>query len=145
VLELPTVIDNYMKFNARKLTDKDYDLLVGWWKWWRWTPIPKNFLPDNGTGGIMIEKENIPIVAGFIYYTNSDAVVVEWIVSNPEYKNKDRKEAVEILLNTIEEVCKKQGKKYMFTIGRSEQLIKTHKKLGWAVDKNPSHEIVKVI
>ena len=101
-----------MKFNARKLNDKDYDCLVDWWKWWRWTPIPKNFLPDNGTGGIMIEKENTPIIAGFIYYTNSDAVVVEWIVSNPEYKNKDRKKAVELLLNTIEAVCKKQGKKY---------------------------------
>ena len=100
-----------MKFNARKLTEEDYNSLVNWWKWWRWTPIPKNFLPDNGTGGIMIEKENKPIVAGFMYNTNSDAVVVEWIVSNPEYKNKDRKQAVELLLNTIEAVCKQQGKK----------------------------------
>ena len=106
-----------MKFNARKLNDKDYDCLVNWWKWWRWTPIPKDFLPDNGTGGIMIEKENTPIVAGFMYNTNSKAVVVEWIVSNPEYKNKDRKQAVELLLSTIEAVCKEQGKKYMFSIG----------------------------
>lgn len=134
-----------MKFNARKLTEKDYDSLVNWWKWWRWTPIPKNFLPDNGTGGIMIEKENTPIVAGFMYNTNSDAVVVEWIVSNPEYKNKDRKQAVELLLNTIEAVCKQQGKKYMFSIGRSKHLINTHKKLGWHVDEKPSHEIVKII
>ena len=122
-----------MKFNARKLTDNDYELLVSWWKWWRWTPIPKNFLPDNGTGGIMIEKDNTPVVAGFIYYTNSDAVVVEWIISNPDYKDKNRKQAVEVLLNTIEEVCKKQGKQYMFSIGRSKQLIDTHKKLGWVV------------
>ncbi len=134
-----------MKFNARKLNDKDYDCLVNWWKWWRWTPIPKNFLPDNGTGGIMIEKENVPIIAGFIYHTNSDAVVVEWIISNPEYKDKDRKQAVELLLNTIEAVCKKQGKKYMFSIGRSKHLIDTHKKLGWVVDEKPSHEIVKII
>ena len=134
-----------MKFNARKLNDKDYDCLVKWWKWWRWTPIPRNFLPDNGTGGIMIEKDNTPIVAGFIYYTNSEAVVVEWIVSNPEYKNKDRKKAVEILLKTIEAVCKKQGKKYMFSIGRSEHLINTHKKLGWQVDNKSSKELVKII
>ena len=134
-----------MKFNARKLTDNDYELLVSWWKWWRWTPIPKNFLPDNGTGGIMIEKDNIPVIAGFIYYTNSDAVVVEWIISNPEYKNKDRKQAVEVLLNTIEAVCKEQNKQYMFSIGRSKQLIDTHKKLGWTVDDKPSYEIVKVI
>ncbi len=134
-----------MKFNARKLTEADYDCLVNWWNWWRWTPIPKNFLPDNGTGGIMIEKNNIPIVAGFIYYTNSEAVLVEWIVSNPEYKNKDRKTAVEILLKTIEAVCKKQGKKYMFSIGRNKHLINTHKKLGWQIDKESSCELVKLI
>ena len=134
-----------MKFNARKLTEADYDCLVNWWNWWRWTPIPKNFLPDNGTGGIMIEKNNIPIVAGFIYYTNSEAVLVEWIVSNPEYKNKDRKAAVEILLKTIEAVCKKQGKKYMFSIGRNKHLINTHKKLGWQIDKESPCELVKLI
>lgn len=134
-----------MILNARKLTEKDYDSLVSWWKWWRWTPIPRNFLPDNGTGGIMIEKNKIPIVAGFIYYTNSDAVVVEWIVSNPEYKHKDRKQAVELLLKTIEEVCKKQGKNYMFSIGRSKHLIDTHEKLGWTVDKTPSYELIKMI
>ena len=72
-------------------------------------------------------------------------MVVEWIVSNPEYKNKDRKQAVELLLNTIEAVCKQQGKKYMFSIGRSKHLINTHKKLGWHVDEKPSHEIVKII
>jgi len=65
--------------------------------------------------------------------------------SNPEYKNKDRKQAVELLLNTIEAVCKEQGKKYMFSIGRSKHLINTHKKLGWVVDDKPSHEIVKII
>ena len=134
-----------MKFNARKLIDKDYNCLVSWWKWWRWTPVPKNFLPDNGTGGIMIEKENTPIVAGFIYYTNSDAVFVEWIISNPQYKHGDRKEAVEMLLKTIEAICKEQGKKYMFSIGRNQHLINTHKKLGWDVDNKPSYEIAKKI
>ena len=59
--------------------------------------------------------------------------------------NNDRKQAVELLLNTIEAVCKKQGKQYMFSIGRSKHLINTHKKLGWVVDDKPSHEIVKII
>ena len=39
----------------------------------------------------MIEKNNIPIVAGFLYFTNSSAVLLEWIVSNPDYKEKDKK------------------------------------------------------
>ncbi len=134
-----------MKLNARKLINTDYEVLVDWWEWWRWPSIPKNFLPDNGTGGIMIQKENIPIVAGFIYYTNSDAVFVEWIISNPKYKDNDRKEAIEMLLNTIEAICKEQGKKYMFSIGRNQSLINTHKKLGWDVDNKPSYEIAKKI
>lgn len=134
-----------MKLNARKLIDTDYDVLVDWWKWWRWPAIPKNFLPDNGTSGIMIQKENTPIVAGFIYYTNSDAVFVEWIVSNPKYKEHDRKDAIEMLLKTIETICKEQGKKYMFSIGRNQSLINTHKKLGWDVDNKSSYEIAKKI
>jgi hypothetical protein len=31
----------------------------------------------------------------------------------------------------------------MFTIGRNKHLINTHKKLGWFVDEEPSHEIIK--
>jgi len=31
----------------------------------------------------MVEKNNTPIVAGFMYFTNSEGVLLEWIVSNP--------------------------------------------------------------
>ena len=35
------------------------------------------------------------------------------------------------------------GIAYMFSIGRSKHLMKTHEKLGWQVDKKPSYEIIK--
>ena len=128
----------------RDLKKSDWDTLVEWWNWWPgWTAPSKDFLPENGTGGIMIEKDNIPIVAGFIYVTNSKGVLLEWIVSNPKYKQKDRKQAIELLIKEAEELTKKLGYKYMFTIGRSKSLIETHKKLGWFVDDKPSHEITK--
>ena len=62
----------------------------------------------------MIEKDNTPVVAGFIYYTNSDAVVVEWIISNPEYRESDRKDAITLLIQAVERVLKDQGIKYIF-------------------------------
>ena len=31
----------------------------------------------------------------------------------------------------------------MFSIGRSKHLLETHEKLGWKIDKKPSHEITK--
>ena len=132
-----------MKFNARKLTEQDYSMLVDWWKWWRWSPPSKNLLPNNGTGGIIIEKNNIPVVAGFLYFTNSEMVLLEWIVSNPKYKESDRKDAIEMLINVSEQVCRKENKKYMFTIGRSKHLRETHEKLGWSVDNKSSYEIIK--
>ena len=132
-----------MKFNARKLTEQDYSMLVDWWKWWRWSPPSKNLLPNNGTGGIIIEKNNIPVVAGFLYFTNSEMVLLEWIVFNPKYKESDRKDAIEMLINVSEQVCRKENKKYMFTIGRSKHLRETHEKLGWSVDTKSSYEIIK--
>ena len=135
-----------MELNIRRLTENDWDTLTNWWESWPdWVPPAKEFLPDNGKGGLMVEKNNKPIVAGFLYLTNSNAVLLEWIISNPNYKNDDKKQAIELLITGCENVCKKLGYKYMFSIGRNKGLMKTHEKLGWQVDKKPSHEIVKVI
>ena len=57
---------------TRCLNEKDWDTLVEWWDTWPdWTTPPRDFLPDNGTGGLMVEKDGLPIVAGFIYETNT--------------------------------------------------------------------------
>lgn len=134
-----------MELQVRKLEETDWDTLVSWWKWWRWPVMPKGFLPDNGTGGLMVYKEDTPIVAGFLYFTNSDGVLLEWIVSSPDYREKDRKQALELLISTAEETCRLAGKKHMFSIGRNKHLIETHKKLGWTVDSSPSYELIKNI
>jgi len=130
----------------RKLTDQDWDTLCKWWDSWpEWINPPKNFLPNNGKGGLMVEKNNKPICAGFIYLTNSDAVLLEWVVSDPEYRENDRKEAIELLITGAEAACVEMGKKYMFSIGRNKNLIKTHKDLGWKADAKPSYELIKKI
>lgn len=135
-----------MELKARLLTDNDWEILCSWWeKWPKWVNPPKSFLPDNGKGGFMVTKGDKNICAGFIYLTNSDAALLEWIVSNPEYREKDRKQALELLITTAENACKQLGKVHMFSIGRNKHLIKTHEKLGWTVDKDPSHELIKNI
>jgi len=135
-----------MELKARQLKDSDWETLTAWWDSWPdWVSPSKDFLPDNGAGGLMIQKNNKPIVAGFLYFTNSKSVLLEWIISDPNYKETDRQEAVELLIKTAEKVCKDAGKKYMFSIGRNKNLIKLHEKTGWNVDKKASYEIVKKI
>lgn len=134
------------KLTTRVLNENDWDTLCKWWEAWpKWVNPPKDFLPDNGTGGLMVEKNNKPIMAGFLYFTNSDVVLLEWIVSDPEYREKDRKQALELLIIAAEGVCKNLNKKYMFSVCRNKHLINTHKKLGWGVDESPSYELTKNI
>tara|TARA_R110000824_G_scaffold41286_1_gene122976 strand:+ start:10948 stop:11361 length:414 start_codon:yes stop_codon:yes gene_type:complete len=133
------------KLTARLLKEEDYDFIVKWWKWWRWKVIPKHLLPDNGLSGFIVEKNGIRIVSGFILMTNSKVALLEWIVSNPDYKEKDRKEAIELLILTVEEYCKRLGFTHVFSIGRNKHLIQTHERLGWSIDKKPSYEIIKKI
>ncbi len=135
-----------MKLNIRKLKESDWDTLVKWWDAWpKWQNPPKEFLPDNGTGGLMVYKDDVLIFAGFLYFTNSCGVLLDLFVSNAEYRGKDRKEAIELLINSAEIICKEAGKKQIFSIGRNKHLIETHKKLGWTVDTDPSYEIIKNI
>ena len=131
------------KLIFRRLTENDYDTICSWWKWWRWPIMPKEALPDEGKSGFMIEKNNIPIVCCFLFITNSKWAKLEWIVSNPDYRENDRKQAIETLITNVEAVCKNMGIKHMFSVGRNQHLINTHKKLGWFVDEKPSYEIVK--
>ena len=129
---------------VRPLREDDWDTLLSWWKAWpNWENPAKGFLPDDGTGGLMIEKNNKPIVAGFLYQTNSDAVLFEWVVSDPDYREDDRKTAIELLIKEAENTCRDWGYTHMVSIGRTKSLIETHRKMGWHVDDKPSHEITK--
>ena len=131
--------------NMRKLTESDYEALCEWWKAWKWPPVEKDFLPDNGTGGYVIEKDGLMIVAGFVYITNSKVALLEWIISNPEYRETDSDTAITCLIRAIETLIKDWGYKYVFSVGRTKALIERHKKLGYHVDETTSHEIVKIL
>jgi hypothetical protein len=131
--------------NTRTLTESDYLILSDWWKAWGWPVMAKDMLPDNGTGGIMVENKGENIVAGFLYWSNSKLVWLDWIISNPDADKKIRKQAIEMLILTAEQMVKEAGSKYIMSISRSNSLLKIHEKIGWSIDKTPSHEMIKVI
>ena len=131
--------------NTRTLTSSDYKILSDWWKAWDWPVMAKDMLPDNGTGGIMVEHKGENIVAGFLYWSNSKLVWLDWIISNPNADKKIRKQAIEMLILTAEQMVKDAGSKYMMSISRSNSLLKIHENIGWSIDKTPSHEMIKVI
>ena len=48
-----------MELYVRELNENDYeDILVGWWKQWGWVAPKRDFLPNNGKGGIIVYDED---------------------------------------------------------------------------------------
>jgi hypothetical protein len=132
-----------MELTVRALQESDWDTLQEWWSKWNWPTVTKEMLPLNGCGGLIVYKEDIPIVAGFLYLTNSNIAWMEWIISNKDYKENDRKEAIKTLILELENIALSVGKDIIFSVSKSKSLINIHKELEYTVDESPSYEISK--
>jgi len=136
-----------MKLNSRPLKESDYEqILVGWWKDWKWEPPLKDFLPDDGKSGIIIYDDNTPVCAGFIYMTNSKVAWVDWIISNKEYTNKEgRKSALSLLIDTLTHIAQVSGSKFAYALIKHDGLIKTYESLGYIQGDSYNKEMIKVL
>jgi len=134
-----------MSFSVRRLIETDYDTLCKWWKDWRWTPPAKEFLPENGTGGLMVSKDGTEIVAGFIYFTNSAVCWSEFIISNFDYKERDRQDAIEILIHELNELARAKGYKFMYTVVKNKNLEKTYLSSGFVNGSSQVNEMFMIL
>lgn len=131
-----------MEFNIRQLEYQDYDTLVKWWNDWGLDAPSKDFLPEDGIGGIMIVDKDTPVCAGFIYNTNSKVAWVDWIVSNTQYRG-ERKEAILLLIDSLTNICKNTGSKYVFSNNNNRFLINYFIKSGYIKGCENSVELIK--
>jgi len=133
-----------MALKIKPLSEKDYDeVLLGWWKSWRWSPPPKDFLPDRG---YMVYYNDEPICAGYMYVTNSNVVLLEWIVSSFSFKDKTiRKEALLTLIETVTSLAKSIDKKYVYSLLKNQPLINLYQELGFVKGGYNGQEMIKKI
>ena len=137
-----------MELKIRKLTESDWDLLVSWWEMYpEWKQGPsKKMLPENGTGGYIVEKGEIPIVAGFLYTTNSKVGWMEWVISNKKYTNKSgRKASLILLIEALTNVAQASGNKFTYALIKHDGLIKTYEELGYIKGDSYNKEMIKVL
>lgn len=130
---------------VRKLNSEDYEsILIDWWKDWRWTAPPKDFLPEDGKGGLIVFDDDIPVCAGYIYITNSKVGWCDWIISNFNYKDRaKRKEALNFLINVLTETLKISGCKYSYALLKSKSLISAYVENGYIEGDNYNKEMIK--
>ncbi len=135
-----------MPLNIRPLNENDYDgILNGWWQDWGWEPPQKDFLPDDGMGGVIVLDEDEPVCAGFMYTTNSKVAWVDWIISSKTYRKPERKEAILLLVDTLTNICRNTGHKYVYALIKHQSVIGAYEKLGYIKGDGYTSEMIKVL
>jgi len=127
--------------NFRSFKEGDYETCYKWWEWW-WSsfgaePIRRGFLPSDDRC-YMIEKDGVPVASTFLILAY-DIPAVAWttyLVSNPEYKEKDRRELIETLIKNVEKEAEKYGVLQLFTVCGDKHISDIHKNIGW--DMSPT-------
>lgn len=136
-----------MTYSIRPIEHEDYDtILVHWWKQWRWIAPSRDFLPDDGKNGLIVYDGDTPICAGFLYITNSKVSWVDWVISNMEYTDREkRKEALLLLVDTLTRMSKDMGNKYVYALIKNESLINTYIQLGYTQASSYTSEMIKTL
>jgi hypothetical protein len=124
-------------YNVRPIKVKDYVFLSEWWKSYNGIELPDSgALPNNGLGGFIVEVKKRPIAAAYLYLTNSTIGYIDFLISDPNYKNKHRYDAIATLILACSNHAIKLGCKVVWAMTSYDGIIKRCKELGGDVLKD---------
>lgn len=106
---------NVIKFE----TLEHYEDICYWWSQYGWSCIPREALPKTGfivTG----------LAAGFLYKTDSQFAILEFIVGNKNSKKEDRKQAIELIVKNLVDEAEKSGYNFIFSSIQHPNLMKIY-------------------
>jgi hypothetical protein len=144
---------------VRKLIESDWEIMPKWWDGWDQEPWihTENFrdmLPGSfqigeydekrvGLGGFMVCKDEHPIAAMWLNLTNSHTAFLSAAISDPDYKDSDRKEAIQLLLNFVTDFAKDLGFKYAFGWAQVNYMLDYYLKADYEKFDRASYELIK--
>lgn len=128
----------------RYFKEEDYNQLVEWWNFWRFTPPSLGVLP-KGTGVIVNDGEK-DVCAGFVYISNSDICWIEFIVSNPSEKDKiKRNKYITAIIDRLSILGMELGAKVAYTSLKNENLQNKYLDCGFVLGSKNCNEYIKVL
>lgn len=118
---------------VRKFEEQDYEVVCAWWDSHGWPRVPFTSLPFNG---YLVDGT----CAAFLYVTDSDLAIMEWIIGNPAVEKSVRGEALNNLIEFISKDAKNMGYKTIITMTKHSKLIDRFVSHGFMVtDENMIH------
>ena len=125
----------------RPIKEEDYTLINKWWEQTGKTPPPRSLLPENGLHGLMACKDDKPIVCTYLYLTNSKFGYSDYMISDINYKGRDRFNIVLELMNQSVGTAFQLGCEDFWFITKNKGMLKRCKALGVKVSEDPYYLI----
>jgi len=114
---------------VRQIVMEDYKHVDSWYeKREELRPI-SILLPNNGLDGFIVEKNNTPIAVIYLYLTNSKMGYMDFLMSDPDYKEEDRYELIMLLLKYCTQRAIKIGLECVFVTTAIPGLVKKGREL----------------
>lgn len=129
--------------DCRYFTDSDYKNIVKWWNFWRFPAPTLEMLSDIG---IIVSLDGVDIACGWLYTTNSAMCHVEFIVSNPEVRDRDIRTVA--INGLIDEICissKELGYKFAYTTLTNKNLENKFMDCGFIKGSVNCTEYIKIL
>lgn len=122
-----------MVFSVRKFNpDQDYFNVCEWWKAREWTPAPLDHLPNTG---LIVESPTKKFAAAWLFMTTTGFAWLEYVVTNPTAKMKDRYKAVDMLIGEMVKTSDMSGVKTIITSLKTNGLKKMYRKHGFGFEE----------
>jgi hypothetical protein len=119
------------KYKIRPVKVEDFVDFISWWKSYDHCEVPSSdLLPNKGLGGFAIEIEGKVIAANFTYLTNSKIGYMDHLISDPNYKDKDKYKLLWELMEFCTEWLLKQGCTMIWAMTTYDHLAEMAKKQG---------------
>ena len=133
--------------NIIKLNIYDWEYIPNWWKGYKgWeTELPKDMLPGDGLQGIKIVKNGDPVACLWWHIMEgSKTMLVNPVIMDPNYREDDRGEIIDTLLQSITKFAKDSGCRYIWSWTENKRLAAIFDRNDYIVTDN-SFEIIKHI
>ena len=111
-----------------KFTIDHYPVVEQWWRDWGWAAVLPSMLSDDG---IIVYRDDKPIYAGWIYFTQTSLCWFEFVVSDKNATKEEKKGGVDYLIQTAETIMKYNGASMIWHQTNNESLIHILKRNGW--------------
>ena len=122
--------------NIRRITKEDYKVIDSWYLGHNLPQPASKFLPNNGLGGLILEKDK-PIAVAYIYTTNSLTGYIDFLISDPNYKQRDRYDIILELFKVCTQEAYNLGCETVWAQSSIKGVTKRAKEIGWTVWDEP--------